>query len=64
MLRNRWLLSIKFLCVTLWHMSIGIRVVVAIAFQKVDGTPDTQASAEGNNEGLKDGNSRVEKFHK
>ena len=51
-------------CVTLWHMSIGTRIIVAISFQEVDGTPDTQASAQGNNEGLKNGNSRVEKFHK
>ena len=45
-------------------MSIGTRIIVAISFQQVDGTPDAQTSAQGNNEGLKNGNSRVEKFHK
>ena len=51
-------------CVTLSHMSICTWIVVSITFQKVDCVPDAQASAEGNNEGLKNGNSRVEKFHK
>ena len=63
-LRNSGLSSIKFLCATLSHMSIRTGVVVAVTFQQVDDTPDAQASAKGNNEGLKNGNSRVEKFHK
>ena len=63
-LRNSGLSSIKFLCATLSHMSISAGVIVAISFQQVNGTPDAQASAQGNNEGLKNGNSRVEKFHK
>ena len=50
--------------VTLWHMSICPRIIISISFQEVDGTPDAQASAQGNNESLKNGNSRVEKFHK
>ena len=39
-------------------------VVVAVAFQKVDGTPDTETGTEGNNEGLKNVNSRVKEIHK
>lgn len=44
-------------------MSIGSGVVVAVTFQKVDGPPNAQASAQGDNEGLKNVHSRVEKFH-
>ena len=37
--RNSGTLSIKFLCVTLWHIRIGGRVVLAVTFQKVDAAP-------------------------
>ena len=57
-------LSIKFFCVSLRHMSIRTRVVVAVAFQEVDNTPDTETCTERNNEGLKNINSRVKKFHR
>ena len=57
-------MSIKFLCVTLWHMSICAGVVVAVTFQQVDDAPDTETSAEGDNEGLKNGDSLIEKCHK
>lgn len=63
-LRNSGLSSIKFLCATLSHMSIRTRVVVAVAFQEVDNTPDTETCTERNNEGLKNINSRVKKFHR
>lgn len=63
-LRNSGVTVCSLVCVTLWHMSIGPRIIISISFQEVDGTPDAQASAQGNNEGLKNGNSRVEKFHK
>ena len=56
-------LSIKFLCVTLWHMSIRARVVVAVTFQEVDDAPDAETSAEGDNEGLKNGDSLIEESH-
>ena len=62
--RNGRLLSIKFLCVTLWHMSIGTRVVVAVAFQQVDRSPDAEAGTQCDNEGLKNGYCAVEKCHK
>jgi len=56
-------LSINFLCVTLWHMSIGARVVVAVTFQQVDDTPDTKTSAQSDNESLKNGNCLFKKCH-
>ena len=51
-------------CVTLWHMSIGARVVVAVTFQQVDDTPDTKTSAQSDNESLKNGNCLFKKCHK
>ena len=62
-LRNSKLLSINFLCVTLSHMSIGARVVIAITFQQVDDTPDTKTSAQSDNESLKNGNCLFKKCH-
>ena len=58
------MLSIKFLRVTLWHMSIRTGVVVAVTFQQVDDTPDAETSAQSDNEGLKNGDSLIEKCHK
>ena len=56
-------MSINFLCVTLWHMSIGAGVVVAVTFQQVDDTPDTKTSAQSDNESLKNGNCLFKKCH-
>ena len=50
--------------VTLWYMSIGTRVVVAVAFQQVDRSPDAEAGTQCDNEGLKNGYCAVEKCHK
>lgn len=44
-------------------MSICTRVVVAVTFQKVNHAPDTKASAQGDNESLKNIHSRVKEFH-
>ena len=52
------------LCVTLPHMSIRTGVVVAVTFQQVDDTPDAETSAQSDNEGLKNGDSLIEKCHK
>ena len=52
------------LCVTLPHMSICARVVVAVTFQQVDDTPDTKTSAQSDNESLKNGNCLFKKCHK
>ncbi len=43
----------------LHSLAFRTRVVVAVAFQEVDNTPDTKAGTECNNEGLKNINSRV-----
>lgn len=56
-------LSIKFLWVTLWHMSIRAGVIGAVALQQVDNAPHAKASAEGNNEGLQSVDGRSEKLH-
>ena len=37
-------------------MSIGAGVVVAVTFQQVDNAPDTETSAQSDNESLKNGN--------
>ena len=63
-LRNSKLLSINFLCVTLSHMSIGTRIVVAVTFQEVNDAPHAEAGTEGDNEGLENGDCLIEKFHK
>lgn len=52
------------MCVTLSHMSIRTGVVVAVTFQQVDDTPDAETSAQSDNEGLKNGDSLIEKCHK
>ena len=57
-------MSINFLCVTLWHMSIRTGVVVAIAFQQVDDAPHAETGTEGDNEGLENGDCLIKKFHK
>ena len=56
-------MSIKFLCVTLPHMSISAGVVRAIALQQIDHAPHAKASAEGNHKGLQSGDGRSEKLH-
>ena len=40
------------------------RVVVAVTFEQVDDTPDAETSAQSDNEGLKNGDSLIEKCHK
>ena len=49
--------------VTLWHMSIGARVVVAVTFQQVDNAPDTETGTQSDNESLKNGNCLFKKCH-
>ena len=46
--------------------ALGLRtgVVVAVTFQQVDDTPDAETSAQSDNEGLKNGDSLIEKCHK
>ena len=49
--------------VTLWHMSIGTGVVVAVTFQQVDDTPHAETGAQSNNEGLKNGDRLSKESH-
>lgn len=51
-------------CVTLPHMSIGRRVVLAVTLQKVDAAPHAQAAAQGDHQGLQYVDSVSEKIHK
>ena len=52
------------LLASLPYMSIGTRVVVAVAFQQVDCPPDAETGTKCDNEGLKNGYCAVEKCHK
>ena len=45
-------------------MSISAGVVVAVALQQIDRTPNAEASAQCHNEGLKNTNSRIKESHK
>ena len=49
---------------SLLTMSIRAGVVVAVTFEEVDDTPDAETSAQSDNEGLKNGDSLIEKCHK
>ena len=57
-------MSINFLCVTLWHMSISPRIIISVALQQVNDAPDSETCAKGNNQSLKNIDSRVKEIHK
>lgn len=57
-------LSIKFFCVSLRHMSIGTGVIIAVALEQVDRTPDTKTGSESDDERLQYADCTVEKCHK
>ena len=57
-------MSINFLCVTLWHMSIRARIVVAVAFHEVNHAPDTKPGSKCYNKGLQNVYCAIEKCHK
>ena len=48
---------------SLYHTSIRARIVIAVTFQKVDRAPNTEASAEGDHEGLKYLDCGIEEIH-
>ena len=56
-------MSIKFLCVTLPHMSIGAGVVVTITLKQIDSTPNAETGTQSDNQSLKNFDSRVKEFH-
>ena len=51
-------------CASLPYMSISTGVIVAVAFQKVDCTPDTKTCTECYYESLQNTDCAVEKCHK
>lgn len=62
--RNSGQLSIKVLSITLPHMSIGARVIRAVALQQIDYAPHGKASAQRHDESLQGSNGRSKKLHK
>ena len=57
-------MSIKFLCVTLPHMSIRAGVIIAVTLQQIDNAPDAKTGAQSNDESLQYSDCTVEEFHK
>lgn len=53
-----------FVFASLPHMSIGTGVIVAVALQQVDGSPDAKTGTESYDEGLQYGDCAVKKCHK
>ena len=49
---------------SLLTMSICTWVIISVTFEKVDDTPDAETGAQSDNEGLKNGDSLIEKCHK
>ena len=45
-------------------LGLSAGVVVAVAFQKIDDTPNAQTGTQSDNEGLQNTNSRVKEIHK
>ena len=57
-------MSINFLCVTLWHMSIRARIVVAVALHEVDNAPDTKPGSKSDNKSFQNAYCGSKKCHK
>ncbi len=55
-------MSINFLCVTLWHMSICTWVIISVTFEKVYNTPCAQTCAQGDHKDLSKYQSRLQKM--
>ena len=56
-------MSIKFLCVTLPHMSIGRGVIAAVTFHEVYSTPHAQTGTQSNHQSLQNVHCTVKEFH-
>ena len=63
-MRKSELLFIKFLCISLWHMSICRGVVGPVTFQQVDDAPHAQAAAQGDHQRLQDVNGVRKEIHR
>lgn len=44
-------------------LRLGTGVIIAVAFEQVDRTPDAETGTKSNNEGLENTNCRVKKIH-
>lgn len=44
-------------------MSICARIIISVALQEIDNTPDTETGTERDNEGLKNGDCLFKKCH-
>ena len=51
------------LCASLPYMSICARIIIAVAFQKIDDAPNAKTAAKRRNERLKDIDCGIEKLH-
>ena len=51
------------LCASLPYMSICARIIIAVAFQKIDDAPNAKTTAKRRNERLKDIDCGIEKLH-
>ena len=50
-------------CASLPYMSICARIVIAVAFQKIDHAPNAKTAAKRRNKRLKDIDCGIEKLH-
>ena len=50
-------------CASLPYMSICARIIISVALQEIDNTPDTETGTERDNEGLKNGDCLFKKCH-
>ena len=62
-LRNNGDSRLSYCGVTLSHMSICARIIIAVAFQKIDDAPNAKTTAKRRNERLKDIDCGIEKLH-
>ena len=44
-------------------MSIRARIIISVAFEQIDCSPDSKTCTQSNDQRLKDTNSRIEKCH-
>ena len=51
------------LCASLPYMSICARIIIAVAFQKIDDAPNAKTAAKRRNKRLKNIDCRIKKLH-
>ena len=55
---------VLFVSASLCYMSISPRIIISVALQQVNDAPDSETCAKGDDEGLKNIDSRVKEIHK